>query len=253
MCEAISVIGVGASGRRQAASLKSSLICGAIEYIDADDASIRGSVRAAKCDIVCVAADISESLDELLEAADAARDKGVVSIACVAIPNGDGTAAMDAVASRFDAYFVCKDASTDEDATRPLRWLADMVSDVGMIKIDPHDIRAIFRGAGECSLGVGESAAGDASEAVRNALDDAGVSSRDDVSRAMMMIYGGASVSMESLLTISGALNDAVSDDALVIWGHIVDEKLGDMIRVVVMVSPDSVAIPLPQMKISLD
>lgn len=251
MSEAISVIGVGESGRRWAASLKSSVICGAIEYIDADDASVRESVRAAKGGMVCVVADISESLDKSLEAADAARDKDAVSIACVAIPNGDGAAAIEAIASHFDAYFVCKTASPD-DATRPLRLLADMTSDEGVVTISLYDIKALLHGAGECSFGVGESAAGDAAEAVRNALDDAGVSSRDDVSRAMMMIYGGASVSMQSLLTISGGLSEAVRDDALVIWGHIIDEGLGDMIRVVVIVSPDSAVIPMPQIKISL-
>lgn len=118
------------------------------------------------------------------------------------------------------------------------RSISDLINVHGYINLDFADIRTIMAGMGDAlmgtGVGVGENRAIMAAEQAITSplLDGADVSGAKGV---LINITGGPSLSMHEVGEASTLINEAVGEDANVIFGMVVDESLNDELRVTVI------------------
>jgi cell division protein FtsZ len=118
------------------------------------------------------------------------------------------------------------------------RSISDLINVHGYINLDFADIRTIMAGMGDALMGsgmaTGENRAREAAEQAITSplLNDVDVSGARGV---LINITGGSSLSMHEVGDASTLVQEAVGDNANVIFGMVVDENLTDELRVTVI------------------
>jgi len=118
------------------------------------------------------------------------------------------------------------------------RSISDLINVHGYINLDFADIRTVMAGMGDAlmgtGVGVGENRALTAAEQAITSplLDGADVSGARGV---LINITGGSSLAMHEVGEASTLVQEAVGDDANVIFGMVIDEELTDELRVTVI------------------
>jgi len=118
------------------------------------------------------------------------------------------------------------------------RSISDLINVHGYINLDFADIRTVMAGMGDAlmgsGVGVGENRAIAAAEQAITSplLDGADVSGARGV---LINITGGQSLAMHEVGEASTLIQEAVGDDANVIFGMVIDDELADELRVTVI------------------
>jgi cell division protein FtsZ len=158
--------------------------------------------------------------------------KGVVDTVII-IPNDR----MRGIASK-NARMVDMFKKTDEILLHSVKGITDLIMMPGLVNLDFADVRTTMLRAGMAIMGTGiASGANRAKEAAERAishplLEDISINGAKGV---LMNITSTSELTMEEMAEASDRIYDEVGDDADIIWGTVVDESLGDEIRVTVI------------------
>lgn len=124
---------------------------------------------------------------------------------------------------------------SDDVLRQAVQGISDLITTHGMINVDFADVRAIMSERGMAMMGIGiasgENRAVDAATKAISSplLEDIDISGAKGV---LVNISGSASMTMEEFDSASRVIHEKVHDDANIIIGLVIDEGLGDSIKI---------------------
>lgn len=126
----------------------------------------------------------------------------------------------------------------DEILLHSVKGITDLIMMSGLINLDFADVRTTMSKAGMAIMGIGISNGDNrALEAAERAishplLEDISISGAKGV---LMNITSSSDLTMEEMTEASERIYNEVGEDADIIWGAVVDDTLGDEMRVTVI------------------
>ena len=125
----------------------------------------------------------------------------------------------------------------DDVLCQGTQGITDLITVPGLINLDFADVCTIMKGAGTAMMGIG-TASGDnratdaAEEAISSRLLE---SSIDGATRVLLSIAGNKDLGIQEINDAADLVAKNVDPDANIIFGTVVDESLGDQVRVTVI------------------
>ncbi|MCX6489141.1 MAG: cell division protein FtsZ [Mycobacterium sp.] len=150
----------------------------------------------------------------------------------IVIPNDRLLQMGDAGVSLMDAF-----RSADEVLLNGVQGITDLITTPGLINVDFADVKGIMSGAGTALMGIG-SARGDgraltaAAMAINSPLLEASMEGAQGV---LMSIAGGSDLGLFEINEAASLVQDAAHPEANIIFGTVIDDSLGDEVRVTVI------------------
>jgi cell division protein FtsZ len=150
----------------------------------------------------------------------------------IVIPNDRLLQMGDAHVSLMDAF-----RSADEVLLNGVQGITDLITTPGLINVDFADVKGIMSGAGTALMGIG-SARGEgralkaAEIAINSPLLEASMEGAQGV---LMSIAGGSDLGLFEINEAASLVQDAAHQDANIIFGTVIDDSLGDEVRVTVI------------------
>ncbi len=195
--------------------------------------------------------------------AQAARELGILTVGIVTIPFGfegrkrkiQAEAGIEAMRQSVDTLLIIKndklreiggnltlkDAFThaDEVLATAARGIAEVISVTGDINVDMNDVNTVMRDSGVAIMGSAQAEGEDrAAIAVEKALESPLLNDNNIEGARYVLLnitYGNKEVLMDEITEITDYIQDAAGSTADVIWGHAMDETLGDKLCVTVI------------------
>jgi cell division protein FtsZ len=123
----------------------------------------------------------------------------------------------------------------DDVLRQAVQGISDLITTEGLINVDFADVRTVMSNRGMAMMGIGI-AEGErrAAEAAYNAISSP-LLEEVDISGAMgvlVNISGSSSMTMEEFEEASTIIHEKVHEDANIIVGLVIDEELGDKIKI---------------------
>ncbi|WP_072906060.1 cell division protein FtsZ [Malonomonas rubra] len=123
----------------------------------------------------------------------------------------------------------------DDVLRQAVQGISDLIVTEGLINVDFADVRTVMSNRGMAMMGIGV-AEGErrAAEAAHNAISSP-LLEEVDISGAMgvlVNISGSSSMTMEEFEEASTIIHEKVHEDANIIVGLVIDENLGDTIKI---------------------
>ncbi|MEA3362996.1 MAG: cell division protein FtsZ [Thermodesulfobacteriota bacterium] len=123
----------------------------------------------------------------------------------------------------------------DDVLRQAVQGISDLITTEGLINVDFADVRTVMSNHGMAMMGIGV-AEGErrAAEAAHNAISSP-LLEEVDISGAMgvlVNISGSSSMTMEEFEEASTIIHEKVHEDANIIVGLVIDENLGDRIKI---------------------
>jgi cell division protein FtsZ len=125
----------------------------------------------------------------------------------------------------------------DDVLRQGVQGITDLITVPGLINLDFADVRTIMQGAGTALMGIGR-AGGEsrAVEAAQAAISSPLLETSIAGARGILLnITGGKDLSLYEVNEAAGAIADAAHDDANIIFGAVVDERLEGKMGVTVI------------------
>jgi len=150
----------------------------------------------------------------------------------IVIPNDRLLQLGDIGVSLMDAF-----RSADEVLLSGVQGITDLITTPGLINLDFADVKSVMSGAGSALMGIG-SARGEgravqaAEKAINSPLLEA---SMDGAHGALLSIAGGSDLGLFEINEAATLVQEAAHPDANIIFGTIIDDSLGDEVRVTVI------------------
>ncbi len=150
----------------------------------------------------------------------------------IVIPNDRLLQISDASVSVMDAF-----KSADQVLLSGVQGITDLITTPGLINLDFADVKSVMSGAGSALMGIGN-ARGDnravtaAEMAVASPLLEA---SMDGAHGVLLSISGGSDLGLFEINESASLVANAAHPDANIIFGAVIDDALGDEVRVTVI------------------
>jgi cell division protein FtsZ len=150
----------------------------------------------------------------------------------IVIPNDRLLQMGDAHVSLMDAF-----RSADEVLLNGVQGITDLITTPGLINVDFADVKGIMSGAGTALMGIG-AARGDgralkaAEIAINSPLLEASMEGAQGV---LMSIAGGSDLGLFEINEAASLVQEAAHAEANIIFGTVIDDSLGDEVRVTVI------------------
>ena len=176
--------------------------------------SFEGKKRARQAD---------EGLEELKRLADTV----------ITIPNDRLRGLASKNARMIDMF-----RKADEILLHSVKGITDLIIRPGLVNLDFADVKTTMSKAGMAIMGIGvasgENRAVDAAERAIShpLLEDINISGAKGV---LMNITSSSDITMEEMTEASDRIYNEVGDDADIIWGAVMDDEMGDEMRVTVI------------------
>lgn len=195
--------------------------------------------------------------------AQAARELGILTVGIVTIPFGfegrkrkiQADEGIEAMRKAVDTLLIIKndklreiggnltlkDAFThaDEVLATAARGIAEVISVTGDINVDMNDVNTVMRDSGVAIMGSSAAEGEDrAMVAVQAALESPLLNDNDIQGARYVLLnitYGNQEVLMDEITDITDYIQEAAGSTADVIWGHAMDESLGDKLCVTII------------------
>ena len=152
--------------------------------------------------------------------------------AIIAIHNDRILQIIDKKTSLIDAF-----KTVDEVLRQGISGISDLVTTHGLVNADFADVRAIMQDAGTAMMGIGR-ASGDnrAAEAARLAINSPLIDMTLDGAKGVLFnITGGRDLGMFEIDEAAKVITKNIDSDAKVKFGAVVDDSLGDEIKITVI------------------
>jgi cell division protein FtsZ len=150
----------------------------------------------------------------------------------IVIPNDRLLQLGDAGVSLMDAF-----RSADEVLLSGVQGITDLITTPGLINLDFADVKSVMSGAGSALMGIG-SARGDgravqaAEKAINSPLLEA---SMDGAHGVLLALAGGSDLGLFEINEAASLVQESAHPEANIIFGTIIDDSLGDEVRVTVI------------------
>ena len=150
----------------------------------------------------------------------------------IVIPNDRLLSISDKRVSVLDAFH-----SADQVLLSGVQGITDLITTPGLINLDFADVKSVMSGAGSALMGIG-SARGDdraivaAEGAIASPLLEASIEGAHGV---LMNVSGGSDLGLFEIHEAAQLVADAAHPDANIIFGAVIDDALGDEVRVTVI------------------
>ena len=203
-----------------------------INESDSEDSEDKIKRLIERTDMIYLVGDLNRKELTLMIAEKLQNDK-ILSLCLV-----DSAADSDYInklKSLFDTVII-NDTDNLELMFQAIRGVTDLIAVPGLVGLDFIDVKDVTSQAGEGCVGYGEASGENATvEAVKLAIN----SIKDKLKNAkgiLLNILGSAdSLSMMEVNEASTDIQEAVHEDAEIIWGVTSDETLDDTIKVVIL------------------
>jgi cell division protein FtsZ len=148
------------------------------------------------------------------------------------IPNDRLLQMGDAAVSLMDAF-----RSADEVLLNGVQGITDLITTPGLINVDFADVKGIMAGAGTALMGIGSARGeGRALKAAEIAINSPLLEqSMEGAQGVLMSIAGGSDLGLFEINEAASLVQDAAHQDANIIFGTVIDDSLGDEVRVTVI------------------
>ncbi|NTY63591.1 cell division protein FtsZ [Mycolicibacterium sphagni] len=150
----------------------------------------------------------------------------------IVIPNDRLLQMGDAQVSLMDAF-----RSADEVLLNGVQGITDLITTPGLINVDFADVKGVMSGAGTALMGIG-SARGDgralkaAEIAINSPLLEASMEGAQGV---LLSVAGGSDLGLFEINEAASLVQEAAHAEANIIFGTVIDDSLGDEVRVTVI------------------
>ncbi|PLX96549.1 MAG: cell division protein FtsZ [Desulfuromonas sp.] len=171
-----------------------------------------------------------EGRQRMQRADDGVRALSEVVDSLIVIPNDRLLGLAGKNMSILDAF-----KPADDVLRQAVQGISDLITTEGLINVDFADVRTVMSNRGMAMMGIGV-AEGErrAAEAAYNAISSP-LLEEIDISGAMgvlVNISGSSSMTMEEFEEASRIIHEKVHEDANIIVGLVIDEELGDKIKI---------------------
>jgi cell division protein FtsZ len=150
----------------------------------------------------------------------------------IVIPNDRLLSISDRQVSVLDAF-----KAADQVLLSGVQGISDLITTPGLINLDFADVKSVMSGAGSALMGIG-SARGDdrAVAAVEMAISSPLLeASIDGAHGVLLSIQGGSDLGMFEIHEAAQLVSSSAALDANIIFGAVIDDALGDEVRVTVI------------------
>ena len=150
----------------------------------------------------------------------------------IVIPNDRLLQMGDAGVSLMDAF-----RSADEVLLNGVQGITDLITTPGLINVDFADVKGIMSGAGTALMGIGSSRGeGRALKAAEIAINSPLLeASMEGAQGVLMSIAGGSDLGLFEINEAATLVQEAAHAEANIIFGTVIDDSLGDEVRVTVI------------------
>jgi cell division protein FtsZ len=125
----------------------------------------------------------------------------------------------------------------DDILRQGVQGITDLITVPGLVNLDFADVRTIMREAGSALMGIG-SASGEnrAAEAARMAVSSPLLETTIEGATGILLnITGGPEIGLFEVNEAAEVVTSAADQDANVIFGAVIDDAMGDEVRVTVI------------------
>jgi cell division protein FtsZ len=150
----------------------------------------------------------------------------------IVIPNDRLLSLSDRNISMLDAF-----RQADQVLLQGVSGITECITSPGVINLDFADVKKVMENTGSALMGIG-SARGDdraiaaAEAAISSPLLEASI---DGAHGVLLAISGGSDLGLFEVTEAAQLVADAAHPDATIIWGTVIDDALGDEVRVTVI------------------
>ena len=150
----------------------------------------------------------------------------------IVIPNDRLLQMGDSGVSLMDAF-----RSADEVLLNGVQGITDLITTPGLINVDFADVKGIMSGAGTALMGIGSSRGeGRALKAAEIAINSPLLeASMEGAQGVLMSIAGGSDLGLFEINEAASLVQDSAHPEANIIFGTVIDDSLGDEVRVTVI------------------
>ena len=150
----------------------------------------------------------------------------------IVIPNDRLLALGDAGVSLMDAF-----RSADEVLQCGVQAITDLITIPGLINLDFADVKSVMSGTGSALMGIGSSRGeGRAVQAAGRAVNSPLLEASMDGARAVLLsVAGGSDLGLFEINEAALAVQAAAHPEANIIFGTVIDDSLGDEVRITVI------------------
>jgi cell division protein FtsZ len=125
----------------------------------------------------------------------------------------------------------------DEVLLQGVQGITELITTPGLINLDFADVKTVMTDAGSSLMGIGQARGENrASEAARAAISSPLLEASIDGARSVLLnIAGGSDLGLFEINEAAGIISKSAHPDANIILGTVVDDTLGDEVRVTVI------------------
>src|ERR687886_499996 len=167
----------------------------------------------------------------------AQAERGVQSLAnevdtLIVVPNDRLLEISDRGISIVEAF-----ATADQVLLAGVQGITDLITTPGLINLDFADVKSVMQGAGSALMGIGSARGEDraiqaAETAISSPLLEASV---DGAHGVLLSIQGGSDLGLFEINEAARLVQEAAHPEANIIFGAVIDDALGDEVRVTVI------------------
>ncbi len=164
-------------------------------------------------------------------------ERGVQSLAnevdtLIVVPNDRLLEISDRGISIVEAF-----QTADQVLLAGVQGITDLITTPGLINLDFADVKSVMQGAGSALMGIGSARGADraikaAELAVASPLLEASI---DGAHGVLLSIQGGSNLGILEINDAAKLVQEAVHPEANIIFGAVIDDTLGDEVRVTVI------------------
>jgi len=150
----------------------------------------------------------------------------------IVVPNDRLLEISDRSISMLEAF-----ETADHVLLAGVQGITDLITTPGLINLDFADVKSVMQDAGTALMGIGSSRGADraikaAELAVASPLLESNIEGAQGV---LLSIQGGSNLGLYEINDAAKLVEEAVHPDANIIFGAVIDDSLGDEVRVTVI------------------
>jgi cell division protein FtsZ len=150
----------------------------------------------------------------------------------IVVPNDRLLEISDRGISMIEAF-----ATADQVLLAGVQGITDLITTPGLINLDFADVKSVMQGAGSALMGIGSARGADraikaAELAVASPLLEASI---DGAHGVLLSVQGGSNLGIFEINDAARLVQEAVHPEANIIFGAVIDDTLGDEVRVTVI------------------
>lgn len=150
----------------------------------------------------------------------------------IVIPNDRLLQISDRNVSMLDAF-----RAADQVLHQGVQGITDLITIPGLINLDFADVKSVMKDAGSALMGIGAASGEDravqaAEMAISSPLLEASI---DGAHGVLISVQGGSNLGLFEIHEASRLVQENAHEEANIIFGAVIDDTLGDQVRVTVI------------------